>query len=130
MAIKKASDQLTRLELDIMNVLWDDSPASVQSVQTKLARDLAYTTVQTMLNVLVRKKKVKRTLKERAYLYRPAITRDKVIGRALQDMIDRMFGGSAESLVMSLIEEQHITPEKLTQLHALIDEAETARKQK
>ena len=130
MASKKKPDHLTRLELDIMNVLWDDSPATVQAVQQRLGRELAYTTVQTMLNVLVRKKKVRRTLKDRAYLYRPTVSRDKVVGLAIKDMIDRLFGGSAESLVMSLIEERHITPEKFAQLNALIDQAELDRKKK
>lgn len=128
MAIKKKPEHLTRLELDIMNVLWEDNPATVQTVQQRLGRELAYTTVQTMLNVLVRKKKVKRTLKDRAYLYRPAVSRDKVVGHAIKDIIDRLFGGSAENLVMSLIEEKHITPEKFAQLNALIDQAEIERK--
>ena len=59
----KGSDQLTPLELAIMNVLWDRGPSSVQDVQTTLRSDrkLAYTTVQTMLNVLVRKGKAKRS---------------------------------------------------------------------
>src|SRR5262245_28136821 len=68
---KKKSEHLTRLEMEIMNVLWETGPASVQTVQRRLGRDLAYTTVQTMLNVLVRKKKVARSLKDRAYILPP-----------------------------------------------------------
>ncbi len=117
---RKKSGQLTPLEMEIMNALWEDSPANVQAVQGRLGRDLAYTTVQTMLNVLVRKKKVARTLKDRAYYYRPLVSREKVAGNAIKDLIDRLFGGSAESLVMSLIESRHITPEKLAKLNRLI----------
>ena len=65
---KTREQALTPLELEIMNVLWETGPANVQTVQARMkGRDLAYTTVQTMLNVLHRKGKVKRQLKDRAY---------------------------------------------------------------
>src|SRR5215510_262208 len=121
---KKKSEHLTRLEMEIMNVLWETGPASVQTVQQRLGRDLAYTTVQTMLNVLVRKKKVARSLKDRAYYYRPVVSREKVAGHAIKDLIDRLFGGSAESLVMSMVESRHITPEKLAKLNRIIKDKE------
>jgi BlaI family transcriptional regulator, penicillinase repressor len=117
---KKKSEQLTPLETEIMNVLWEISPATVQTVQQRLPRELAYTTVQTMLNVLVRKKKARRTLKDRAYYYRPAVKRDQVAGSAVKDLIDRLFGGSAESLVMSLLESRQLTPEKLERLQRML----------
>ncbi|HUQ33117.1 MAG TPA: BlaI/MecI/CopY family transcriptional regulator [Pyrinomonadaceae bacterium] len=119
---RKKTQHLTPLELEIMKILWETGPANVQTVQQRLERDLAYTTVQTMLNVLHRKGKAKRTLKEKAYFYRPAVSRSQVIGHAVGDLIDRMFGGSAESLVMSLVEMRHLTPEKLTRLKKLIEE--------
>ncbi len=62
MARIKQSEQLTTLELEIMQVLWETGAANVQTVQQQLERELAYTTVQTMLNVLLRKGKVKRKL--------------------------------------------------------------------
>jgi BlaI family penicillinase repressor len=117
---KKKSEQLTPLETEIMNVLWDISPATVQTVQQRLRRELAYTTVQTMLNVLVRKKKARRTLKDRAYYYRPAVKRDQIARSAVKDLIDRLFGGSAESLVMSLVESRQLTPEKLARLQRML----------
>ncbi len=123
---RKKVNQLTPLELEIMTVLWETGAANVQTVQQRLARELAYTTVQTMLNVLHRKGKVKRTLKERAYFYRPAISRQQVVGQTMKDIIDRLFGGSAESLVMSLVETRHLTPEKLNELNGLIDKAKEA----
>jgi predicted transcriptional regulator len=118
---RKKTEQLTPLELEIMKVLWETGPANVQTVQQQLGRELAYTTVQTMLNVLHRKGKAKRTLKERAYFYRPAVSRSQVIGHAVGDLIERMFGGSAESLVMSLVETRHLTPEKLSKLNKLLE---------
>jgi BlaI family transcriptional regulator, penicillinase repressor len=120
MPSKKTGGRLTPLETEIMNVLWEVSPATVQTVQRRLGRELAYTTVQTMLNVLVRKKKARRTLKDRAYYYRPAVKRDQVAGSAVKDLIDRLFGGSAESLVMSLVESRQLTPEKLERLQQML----------
>jgi predicted transcriptional regulator len=117
------TEHLTPLELEIMHVLWEIGPANVQTVQQKLKRELAYTTVQTMLNILERKGKAKRTLKIRAYFYKPAVTRKQVVGKHVKDVVDRLFGGSAESLVMSLVETKHLTPEKLARLQKLIDEA-------
>jgi BlaI family penicillinase repressor len=116
------TEQLTPLELEIMQVLWNTGAANVQTVQQALARDLAYTTVQTMLNILHRKGKVKRTLKERAYFYKPAVSRTQVARQHLGDIVDRLFGGSAESLVMSLLESRHLTPEKLARLNKLVEE--------
>ncbi len=117
------SDSLTPLELEIMHVLWDTGPANVQTVQQALKRELAYTTVQTMLNILERTGKAKRTLKNRAYFYKPAVSRKQVIGKHVNDVVERLFGGSAESLVMSLLETKHLTPEKLAHLQRLVEEA-------
>jgi BlaI family transcriptional regulator, penicillinase repressor len=118
---RKKGERLTPLELEIMQVLWETGPANVQTVQQRLERELAYTTVQTMLNVLHRKDKVKRTLKDKAYFYRPAVSRSQATKHAVGDLIDRMFGGSAESLVMSLVETRHLTAEKLAQLNQLLE---------
>jgi BlaI family transcriptional regulator, penicillinase repressor len=120
---RRKTERLTPLELEIMHVLWDTGAANVQMVQQHLKRHLAYTTVQTMLNILHRKGKVKRTLKERAYFYRPAVSRSHVTGQHLSDMLDRLFGGSAESLVMSLVETKHLTPKKLARLQKLLEES-------
>jgi predicted transcriptional regulator len=127
---RKKTQHLTPLELEIMKILWETGPANVQTVQQRLERDLAYTTVQTMLNVLHRKGKAKRTLKEKAYFYRPAVSRSQVIGHAVGDLIDRLFGGSAESLVMSMVEMRHLTPEKLSSLKKLIEEESSDGKDK
>jgi|SRR5215467_11238063 len=129
MARKKKSDQLTPLELEIMKVLWQTGPATVQDVQDRLQIEpkLAYTTVQTMLNVLHRKRRLKRVLKDRAYRYRPAVSRDQVVSSTMKDIIDRLFGGSAESLVMSLVQTRHLTPAKLEKLKRHLDRAEEGK---
>ncbi len=119
---KNSEQQLTPLELQIMNVLWETGPANVQTVQARLpGRSLAYTTVQTMLNVLHRKGKVKRRLKDRAYFYQPVLSRQKAVTQAVGDVLDRFFGGSADSLVLSLVKTRHLTPEKLAQIQKLLE---------
>ena len=118
---RRKSERLTPLELEILQVLWETGPANVQTVQRELKRDLAYTTVQTMLSVLHRKNKVKRTLKDKAHFYRAAVSRSQVTSHAVGDLIDRLFGGSAEGLVMSLLEARHLTPEKLARLNKLVE---------
>ena len=105
-----------------MQVLWQDAPATVQEVQKSVApqRKLAYTTVQTMLNVLHRKRKVSRRLKNGAYRYRPLVSHRKAVGQAIEDVVNRVFDGSAESLVMSLVDHRHITPQKLAELQKIL----------
>ncbi|PYS62071.1 MAG: CopY family transcriptional regulator [Acidobacteria bacterium] len=125
---RRKTEHLTPLELEIMHVLWETGPANVQSVQQHLKRELAYTTVQTMLNILHRKGKVKRTLKDRAYFYKPAVSRSQVVGQHMSDIVDRLFGGSAESLVMSLVETKHLTPRKLARLQKLLEETREEEK--
>ena len=125
---RRKTEQLTPLELEIMHVLWETGPANVQSMQQHLERELAYTTVQTMLNILHRKGKVKRTLKDRAYFYKPVVSRSQVVGQHMSDIVDRLFGGSAESLVMSLVETKHLTPRKLARLQKLLEETREEEK--
>jgi BlaI family penicillinase repressor len=118
---KNSEQPLTPLELEIMNVLWETGAATVQTVQARIkGRNLAYTTVQTMLNVLHRKRKVERQLSDRAYRYRPIFSRQKAVSQAVGDMLNRFFGGSADSLVMSLVEARQLTPERLAQIQKLL----------
>ena len=125
---RRKTEHLTPLELEIMHVLWESGPANVQSVQQHLERELAYTTVQTMLNILHKKGKVKRVLKERAYEYAPVVSRSHVTRQHITDLVDRLFGGSAESLVMSLVETKHLTPKTLARLQQLLEEDAEAKK--
>jgi predicted transcriptional regulator len=123
---KKGSASLTPLELQIMQVLWKEGPGNVQHVQKSLpvGTDLAYNTVQTMLNILHRKGRVRRTLKGRAYTYRPAVSKEKALGHAVRDLVERMFGGSSEELVMSLIKSRQVDPSRIADLSRRIAEQE------
>lgn len=119
--------QLTRLELQMMQVLWENGPSTVQMVQENLSGErLAYTTVQTMLNILQRKGKVKRKLLGKAYEYRPVLSRDKALREAASDMLDRVFGGSVETLLMSLVKSNQLDADKLARVQKLIESQEQA----
>jgi BlaI family transcriptional regulator, penicillinase repressor len=107
---------LTKLELRIMQVIWRCGRGTVSDVQGALEPPLAYTTVQTMLNILERKGKLKRELQGRAYIYSATITEAKALGQGVRDLIDRMFGGSSEELVMSLLRNGEIDARKLAEL--------------
>ena len=67
---------------------------------------------------------MRRALKGRAYEYEPSVSREKAVRVALRDVINRLFGGSAESLVMSLVTSRHLTPEKLAELHRLVSQSQ------
>jgi len=123
---KKGSNALTPLELKIMQVLWSDGASNVLHVQQKLKPEdeLAYNTVQTMLNVLHRKGRVRRSLSGRAYVYRAAASREKVLGQALRDFVKRAFGGSPEALVMSLVKSRQVDLERIAELSRRLEEEE------
>jgi BlaI family transcriptional regulator, penicillinase repressor len=116
---------LTPLELEIMQVLWESGPCTVADVQPKLKAELAYTTVQTMLNVLLRKKKVKRVQEGRAYRYRPVVSRERATSSALSDLVQRMFGGSSEAMLMAMVDTQQITAEELARVAERLAAAES-----
>jgi predicted transcriptional regulator len=107
---------LTKLELQIMQVIWKLGMSSVKDVQEGLPQQLAYTTVQTMLNILERKGKLRRKLRGRAYVYSATVTEAKASRHAVRDLVDRMFGGSADELVMSLIKSRQIDPKRIAEL--------------
>jgi len=113
---KPDNNTLTKLELQIMQVIWKRGASNVTAVQEGLEQRLAYTTVQTMLNILERKGKLKRELSGRAFVYSATVTEAKASIHAVRDLVDRMFGGSSEDLVMSLIKSKQINAKKIAKL--------------
>jgi BlaI family penicillinase repressor len=113
---KSNQASFTKLELRIMQAVWKRGGGTVSEVQSELDPPLAYTTVQTMLNILERKGKLKRELEGRAYVYAAKVTEAKALGQQLRDLVDRMFGGSSEELVMSLLKTRQIDAKRLAQL--------------
>lgn len=121
---RPAKNGLTRLELKIMQVIWRRGASTVSDVQNEMDQPLAYTTVQTMLNILERKGKLERELQGRAYVYRAKVSEEKAIGQSLRDIVDRMFGGSSEELVMSLLKSRQIDAKRLAKLTEKFKEEE------
>ena len=119
---KRGNTTLTKLELAIMQVIWKRGISSVSKVQEALEQELAYTTVQTMLNILCRKGKLTRRLAGRAYEYSAVVSRARASGHAVRDLVDRMFGGSTEELVMSLIRSKQIDAKKIAELTRRLEE--------
>ena len=109
-----------------MNILWESGPSTVQGVVDHLPTDrpLAYTTVQTVLNVLHRKGGVRRKLRERAYHYEAAVSRFDAASTALHDLVDKLFGGSPEQVVLAMVRSRQLSPQKLYELRRLIDDAD------
>lgn len=118
---------LTALELRIMRVIWSRGASTVGEVQSELKPPLAYTTVQTMLNILQRKGRLKRELRGRAYIYSARVSETRVVGQGLRDLIDRMFGGSSEELVMSLLKSRQIDAARLAELTRRFNQEEAEK---
>ena len=118
------TEALTPLEVEIMQVLWQDGDSTVAEVQPKLRATLAYTTVQTMLNVLLRKSKVERVQEGRAFRYKAAVSRERATGGALHDLVRRMFGGSPEAMLMAMVDTRQITADELERIARRLAEAE------
>lgn len=119
---------LTKLEGEVMRAVWElPGPVRVRDVvdAVNARRDpaLAYTTVQTMLNILTEKGVLGQIRGAgRAYLYEPRVSRDQASGSMLRDLADRMFGGRIEPLLMQLMDQSKLGPSELRQLR---DWAET-----
>ena len=117
--------ELTERELEVMHVFWARGESTVAEVRDDLAtdgRDLAYTTVATLVRILADKGFLEQTNDERPFSYKPIRSFDDVSGRLLTDMVRRVFGGSREKLLVRLIEEEEMTPAERKKLQALIQE--------
>jgi BlaI family transcriptional regulator, penicillinase repressor len=121
----KAARVLTPLERRIMRVLWDQGPGNVQKVLQSLTGEpqLAYTTVQTTLNVLQRKGRVKRKLVGRAFEYSAAVSQEAADSHAIKDVLQKVFRGSVDDLLLSLVRSKHLDARKLAELQAKLEAA-------
>jgi BlaI family transcriptional regulator, penicillinase repressor len=116
--MRQRSPTLTGQELEIMKIVWERDKATVRDVYEALLerRKVAYTTVMTMMKILEQKKYLKKTLAERAYVYRPAQPKRLVIGAMVREFVNRVFNGSAEPLLVHLVEEHGLTPDELEEI--------------
>ena len=114
----------TDLELQILKVLWQQSPLLARDVQAALGeggRELAKTSVITTLNTMVGKKYLKRKKLGNMYLFSPRISEDQVSNRMLVDVVDRVFDGSVSAVLMKLFDVKEIDTDELRELRTLIN---------
>ena len=116
----KPAPVLTEQELEIMKVVWERDSTTVRDVYETLRaqRQIAYTTVMTMMRILERKGHLKVSRADRAYVYRPARPRQRVLGEMVREFVDRVFGGAAEPLVQHLVRDRHLTEDDLKEIAA------------
>lgn len=114
--------QLAELQLAIMQVLWQRNEATVAEVRQSLApdRDLAHTTVGTMLSKMEEKGHVRHRNDGRVNVYRPAIRQDQVSQTMVSDLAERLFGGNIKQMVCHLLDDGELTAEDLAELRKLI----------
>jgi BlaI family transcriptional regulator, penicillinase repressor len=121
--VKRSIRVLGLQELQIMNLVWDRGRVTVRDVYEALRarRQVAYTTVMTMMNILDQKGFLKRVPgQDRAFVYEPARSRQTVMRAMVNEFLDRVFGGSANPLMLHLIEDKHVTAKDLDELRRAI----------
>jgi BlaI family penicillinase repressor len=113
---------LTGQELEIMKQVWRLESATVRQVYEALLerRRIAYTTVMTMMNILEQKGFLKKRQDDRAYVYSPAQPQKQVVGSMVREFVNRVFNGSAEPLLLHLVEDQHLTEKDLDEIRKSI----------
>ena len=104
-----------------MKIVWERDKTTVRDVYETLLerRKVAYTTVMTMMKILETKKYLKKTLADRAYVYRPAQPKRQVIGDMVREFVNRVFNGSAEPLLVHLVEEHDLSSGELAEIARL-----------
>lgn len=123
---------LSEAQLEIMNLVWDRGEATVAEVWKALAvrRKVARNTVQTMMVRLEEKGWLRSQTEEHAFRYRAAVPRPAVQGMMVRRLLDSAFGGSAEGLVLALLDGRGISKAEAGRIRALIQGAEEVRKPK
>jgi len=131
MAAKHARElpRPTRSELEILQVLWEDSPATVRQVHDRLnrGRPTGYTTVLKLMQIMAEKGLVRRDERERAHLYRAALAQSDTQARLVGELIDKVFGGSVGRLVLEALARKPATAAERAQIRRMLNEHEESR---
>lgn len=115
---------LTRAESEIMAILWEKGGGTVHDVVAALPRSVAYTSALTMLRILEKKGYVRHEAHPeggRAHVYKPLVKVSNARRHHVRDLVDRLFGGQTEQLVVGLLEEEKWSKADLERLRELID---------
>lgn len=118
--------ELTERELEVMHVFWDQkTDLAISDVREKLesdGRDLAYTTVATLVKILVEKGFLKQTNDQRPFTFVPTRTFEDVSGNIVSDLVSRVFGGSREQLLIQLMGKKKLTKREREFLESILKE--------
>ena len=122
--MRPTSPTLTEQYLEIMKIVWGRGESTVRDVYETLLerRKIAYTTVMTMMKILEQKKYLRKSQDDRAYVYRPAKPKKQVIQGMVREFVDRVFNGSAEPLLVHLMEDQKLSSKDLEEISRMIRE--------
>lgn len=127
----RVSQDVTDTELAILQVLWDQGPATIRQLTDILypgGSAAHYATVQKLLDRLEDKKCVRRDRSAAAHAFRAAIDRDELIGRRLETMAEKLCGGSLTPLLTHLVRTRRLSSRERQELRALIDELDQKSK--
>jgi len=121
--MRKRSDTLTGQELEIMKVIWTLGGATIREVYDTLRerRTIAYTTVQTMMNILESKGHLKKSPGEKATTYAPTQPQQQMVRSMVREFVNRVFDGSARPLLVHLVNEKGLSERERKQLQKLLD---------
>jgi BlaI family transcriptional regulator, penicillinase repressor len=124
--MRTAHPTLTPQELAIMKIVWRHEQATVRDVYETMRekRQVAYTTVMTMMRILEEKGYLKKTMVDRAHVYRPAKPRQQVVGAMVRDFVDRVFDGAPASLLLHLAKDNKLTEKQKKVVKQLLEEME------
>lgn len=127
---RQPSSQLTEVELQILNTLWDQGPSTARQIHNRLMeeRETNYSTTVKMLSVMLQKELVTRDDSVRPQVFSPAVTQQRTQKKMLKDLIQKAYDGSTSSLVMQALSSQKATPEELAEIRALLNELEEKQK--
>ena len=126
---RKPSSQPNQVELAILRVLWARGPSSVRDVHGALLASpgragTGYTTTLKMMQVMFEKGLLRRDASQRPQVYRPAVPEEQTQRRVVDDLISRLFGGSARKLVLRAVESRYVTDEELAEIRKLLEQRE------
>ena len=121
---RSESEHPTELELELLKVLWDDSPLLVRDVRARLeekaGRVLAHSSVITMLNIMHRKGYLKRRREGKSFWFSPKVEKENVSGQMMTDMLSRLFDGSPSAMVLNLLDTTDVDSAELEEIRKLI----------
>jgi BlaI family transcriptional regulator, penicillinase repressor len=122
--MRTAQTTLTQQELAIMKVVWRLEQATVRQVYEAMreGRQIAYTTVMTMMGVLEKKGYLKKELVDRAHVFTPVKKRQQVVGHMVRDFIERVFDGASDSLLLAMAKDNKLTGKQKRIVKQLIEE--------